>query len=150
MATKTVFAEKSILDQKVDTPTPAVFHGSVDKYTDLRRELDSREAELQPLRDNVEYLETELREFADQLVEASRPVTLYGEHHLADFAAKGKRVVDVDKDLLKSILDMDLLWELAQFTVTDLKRYLSGDQLEKVLRYEHVTKRKLKVSDLPE
>jgi hypothetical protein len=124
---------------------PAI-QSAVDTYGALLTELQVKEKKLDGLRAQVQEAEGVLLQYADEAVAPSQAVTLVGSSFTTDISARRRDVVDTNKQLLKDLLDDDVFLAIAKFNVTDLRRYLTGEQVDDVLTYDYVGKRRVRIA----
>ena len=128
-------------DLSQDIVSPEV----VDEFAeDALRYAEKRE-KLAPLKKSVEGQEKAILATVDDVVDPETGLTLYGNKHDVVLGPKGNQTDVVNTAKAAEFLGFELFVELAKLSVTDLKKYLTPDQFEKVTKVNPKRKRRVKI-----
>lgn len=117
----------------------------VDKFGANVIKLNRKKAQLKPLENKVGNAEKDFLAKADELLDAGETFTLLGKEFDIELGAKGSKTVITDKEKVLELLGEKVFFELAQISITDLKKYLTEDQIEEVTETTRPNKRRAKV-----
>ena len=140
---KTVAKKKA--KAKVASKQAAKMADTVDTYAESKLELNDRMAALSGLTKTVKDLDELLCKFVDGEKAPDDTMVLKGKVYALKVGAKGQRAVGFNKEFLLDKLGEEVFLELAQFSVTDLKRSLTGAEFAEAVQYSPVTKRRIEV-----
>lgn len=153
MAVTVVKKSKAAKAEKTKTKTEGII-ARVNDLGDLYVKMRPLEDKVTALKKEWKPLFSEIQEFVDESNEPDAEVTLKSDKYAATFTKHGKTNAVNDAkacfDILEEIQE-GLGWELMTFGVTELKKYLSPMQLEKVLKENPAGRaRSVKVAKLEE
>ena len=117
----------------------------VDSYASKKNKLDKKQAKLAPLEKEVKALGKEILSTVDEVIDAGTPVTLPGVMFELKLGAQGKRTELVDAEGVYDLLGAEAFFKLAKISVTDLKAYLTPDEVSKVTQSRYAISRRVKV-----
>ena len=118
---------------------------TVDEYADLRAKLDKKQEKLAPLVKEVASLEKGILGAVDEVVDPGTPLNLTGYENELVIGAKGEKVAITEIGFIVDMLGMDTFLKLATVSTTNLKKYLTPEQLEEVTKKSYAIKRRMKV-----
>lgn len=118
---------------------------TVDEYADLRAKLDKRQEKLAPLVKEVSSLEKGILGAVDEVVDPSTPLNLTGYENELVIGAKGEKTTLDEVGLVRDMVGDDVFMKLVTISVTNLKKYLTPEQLELVTSSKYAIKRRMKV-----
>ena len=121
---------------------------TVDEYASKKAKLDSKMEKLSPLAKEVSALEKGIIGAVDEVIDPSVGIDLVGNDNELKLGPKGSRISLSDAEGLLDMIGQELFLKLASVKVTDLKAYLTPDQLAKVTKSEYAIKRRMKVEAL--
>jgi hypothetical protein len=117
----------------------------ITKKVALTDKLNALKGEVKEVAD----LEKALLAMVDENTEAAEAITLKGANgETLEVSAKGKKTTVTDKDTAVDLLEAvqeGLALEIAGFTLTNLKAYLTPAQFESITETSHVNKRSIKI-----
>ena len=145
MAVQIVTKEKKISDiTKLDV-TEVVLPEVVDDFAQSVIALGKKEKKRAPLKKAVTAQEKSIIDAVDEVLVPSAEITLTGTEYDVHLGPQGQRTEVVD--ILKAVefLGEELFLKLAKISVTDLKKYLTPEQVAQVTETEYKTKRRVKV-----
>lgn len=116
----------------------------VDQYVDAKRRYDAALKELEPLKEHVTNLKTELVEEADR-EDASEKVVLEGHEHTIEFGPKANKVTNIDLKRLQKILSKDEFLQIVKVSPVDVRKYLTHKAAERVLTVAREGYRRMKI-----
>ena len=119
----------------------------VKRYAANRLTLEAKLAKLAALQKEVAADEKELLEYTDLLVKADEPAVLTAGNYVVKIGPKGRKVVAVDNAFIKGVIGDELFDQLATFQIGDLNKYLTGEQVEAAVSYQHANKRKVTIEE---
>lgn len=137
--TKTVDAE---------TTSQVVVPEVVDEFAMLSAKLAKKLEKLDPLKKKVEKLEKGILGAVDEVFDPSVDLVLQGEENELLLGPRGKRTSITDKDKLVDLLGIDLFVKLAKVSVTDLKKYMTPEDVEQVTTAKYAIKRRVKIEKI--
>lgn len=132
---------------KTKTAPTNVIDAVVQSYVANRLELEAKLAKLAALQKAVKADEEKLLAYADELVKPEEDTELTAGDYVVKIGAKGRKAVAFDKALIKEEIGADVYEEIANFSIEDLKKYMTGKGFEKAVTYEHANKRKVVVEE---
>lgn len=115
------------------------------KYAKSKLDLKAKTDKLKVLKAEVDELEDQIEENVDQYLTPENGTEIHAGPYLIEVSARTRESLPIDKKALFEALGATLFVELASFSITDLKKYLTGQQLETLLKYEHTGSRRLSV-----
>ena len=118
---------------------------TIDEFARLSRKLAAKEEKIAPLKKSVAEMEKGILGAVDAVVAPHVGIDLQGEENELKLGPKGKRAEVTDIELVFDMLGKELFLKLAKIGITDLKAYLTPDQVEAVTASEFKTKRRVKV-----
>ena len=118
---------------------------TVDEYADLRAKLDKKQEKLAPLVKEVASLEKGILGAVDEVVDPGTPLNLTGYENELVIGAKGEKIAITEIGFIVDMLGMDTFLKLATVSTTNLKKYLTPEQLEEVTKKSYAIKRRMKV-----
>ncbi len=121
---------------------------AVDEFAFLHIKLAKAEEKLKPLKTSVAKLEKGILAAVDEVLDPSVKFTLIGSEYEVPLSAQGQRTELVDADQAQDFLGDELFMKLAKVSITDLKAYLTPDQLEQVVETSYKIKRRVKAEKL--
>jgi hypothetical protein len=125
-----------------------VLADTVDEFATKKAKLDAKMAKIAPLSKEVTALEKGILGAVDEVLDPSASVSLLGNEFELKVGPQGSRLEITNTELLSDMLGMELFLKLAKVSVTDLKAYLTPDQLVQVTKSEFAIKRRVKVETL--
>lgn len=128
-------------DLSQDIVSPEV----VDEFAEDALRYAKKMEKLAPLKKSVEGQEKAILATVDDVVDPETGLTLYGNKHDVVLGPKGNQTDVVDTAKAAEFLGFELFIELAKLSVTDLKKYLTPDQFEKVTKVNPKRKRRVKI-----
>jgi len=106
---------------------------------------------LMPLQETYSTAKAELLVLADEQYDADKKAVITTDDYLADIGMKGNKTTITDKsriiDLLDNI-DEALVLKLISFKLTELKQYLTPNEIKAVTQIERLNARTVKVNAL--
>lgn len=124
-----------------------VIDSIVHNYVQAKQELEAKLAKLAVLQAQVAEGEKALLEYADMLVAPDEGTVLQAGDYVVKIGARGRKAIAFDNAAIKSELGDQLFDTLAQFNVTELKKYMTGNAFDSAVTYAHVNKRKISVEE---
>lgn len=121
---------------------------TVDEYAKLKAKLDKKNEKIAPLAKEVAALEKSIIGAVDEVVDPSVSIDLQGNENELKLGPKGQRTSLSEAEKVYDMVGSELFFKLATIKVTDLKSYLTPDQLEEVTKSSYVIKRRVKVEAL--
>ena len=118
---------------------------TVDEYAHLKAKLAKRQEKLAPLTKEVAALEKGILGAVDDAVDASISFDLQGYENELKIGAKGEKTALTDIELARDILGEETFMKLVSISITDLKKYMTPDQVESVSSKSYAIKRRIKV-----
>lgn len=128
-------------DLSQDIVSPEV----VDEFAEDALRYAKKMEKLAPLKKSVEGQEKAILATVDDVVDPATGLTLYGNKHDVVLGPKGNQTDVVNTAKAAEFLGFELFVELAKLSVTDLKKYLTPDQFEKVTKVNPKRKRRVKI-----
>lgn len=128
-------------DLSQDIVSPEV----VDEFAEDALRYAKKMEKLAPLKKSVEGQEKAILATVDDVVDPETGLTLYGNKHDVVLGPKGNQTDVVNTAKAAEFLGFELFVELAKLSVTDLKKYLTPDQFEKVTKVNPKRKRRVKI-----
>lgn len=128
-------------DLSQDIVSPEV----VDEFAEDALRYAKKMEKLAPLKKSVEGQEKAILATVDDVVDPETGLTLYGHKHDVVLGPKGNQTDVVNTAKAAEFLGFELFVELAKLSVTDLKKYLTPDQFEKVTKVNPKRKRRVKI-----
>ena len=145
MAVQVVTKKAKVTDvSKVDV-TEIVLPEVVDDFGTQALKLAKKKEKLAPLEKAVTAAEKEILNSVDEVFDEATDVTLFGEEFDLVIGPKGQRTTLVDTLKAAEMLGEDLFLKLATISITNLKKYLTPEQVEAVTETKYATKRRVKV-----
>lgn len=120
----------------------------VDEFAKARIKLTKAQDKLKPLTKQVSDLEKGLIGAVDEILDPSVKFVLVGNEYEVPLSAQGQRTELADADKAAFFLGDELFMKLAKVSVTDLKAYLTPEQLAQVMVTSYKIKRRVKVEKL--
>ena len=120
----------------------------VDEYASLKTKLDKKKAKLAPLEKEVGKLEKGILGAVDEILDPSVSIDLQGNESELKVGPKGQRTELADAEKAMDILGTELFLKLAKISITDLKAYMTPEQLAEVTQSTYAIKRRVKVEQL--
>lgn len=117
----------------------------VDNYITHKSEYDVLAFEMIARKKVVDTLRDELFEMADDTVGVESIYSATGTLGTVQLGARAKEVEEIDKEEVIKILGIDTVLKIAKIGVGDLRKYLTEDQLSKVLTEARTGTRKVKI-----
>jgi len=114
-------------------------------YVEDRLVLDAELAKLSALKKRVEEQEEALLKLVDDGTPKASETKIVAGDYVVKFGPKGQKAVGFNKAMIRKALGADLFVELATFGVTELKKYMTGEDFSKAVAYDHVNKRRVTV-----
>jgi hypothetical protein len=121
---------------------------TVDEYAEKKAKLVKKLEKIAPLTKEVAALEKGINGAVDEVIDPSVGLDLVGIDFELKLGPKGSRVSLSDAEGLLDMIGQELFLKLASVKVTDLKAYLTPDQLAKVTKSEYAIKRRMKIEAL--
>ena len=112
-------------------------------YCNLRMKLDPKISELKIETKDLDFVEKELLSLIDTLAPAGEEGTIQTDKFLLHFSKKGDTFKVSDKKKLIEFLGIDQFLEIAEVSVTNIRKYLTKDQVEAIGKDIPTTKRKI-------
>jgi hypothetical protein len=116
----------------------------LDEYCELSEKIEEVMKPIAPLVKKQKKLEETLLATIDAHLDPAVTAALAGLQYEGEVGAKGRKTVVVDRDKLIEALGLDLFLKIAEVSVTDMRRYLTDDQLATIIEQPHVNKRSIK------
>ncbi len=120
----------------------------VDEYAAKKAKLEKKLEKLAPLTKKVDNLAKGILGAVDEVVDPSVPVDLQGYENELKIGAQGEKVAITEIELIVEMLGMGTFLKLATVSTTNLKKYLTPEQLEQVTKKSYAIKRRMKVEAL--
>jgi len=120
----------------------------VDQLGELKDQIDKLNKKLEPLQEQFDSIKKELMEWVNKNVPADKKEQLVGEIYEALFGMRSLKTEITDKEKAFELLNKiepGLAMKLAKFNITDLKAYLTPDELSKCVKQERTGHRTLKL-----
>lgn len=140
----TVVKKKVTNLEKVDV-TQLVAPDVVDEFAKSSRKLAQKLEKIAPLKKSVESQERSILKTVDDVIAPSVGVTLHGHEDDVVLGAKGKKTELTDAHRAYEILGPELFFKLVSLSITDLKKYMTPEQVAEVTKTTHKTKRRVKI-----
>lgn len=121
---------------------------TVDEYAGLKAKLTKKQEKLAPLTKEVASLEKGILGAVDEVVDASVPLDLQGYENELKIGAKGEKTALTDIELARDILGEETFMKLVSISITDLKKYMTPEQVEQVSSKSYAIKRRMKVEPI--
>lgn len=121
---------------------------TVDEYAVAAAKLEKRAEKLKPLQKQVKDLELGIIGAVDEVIDPGTKFNLTGNDFELQLGAQGQRAEITNMELAVDLLGEDLFLKLAKISITDLKAYLTPDQLAQVTKSNYKIKRRIKVVTL--
>lgn len=145
MAVQVVKKKAKVTDvSKVDV-TEVVLPEVVDDFASQAVKLAKKKEKIAPLQKSVDAGEKEILKTVDEVFDEGTPVTLNGEEYDLVIGPKGQRTEIVDTLAAAQMLGEELFLKLATVSITNLKKYLTPEQVAAVTETKYATKRRVKV-----
>lgn len=125
--------------------TEVVLPEAVDAFGAQAVKLAKKKEKIAPLEKSVAAGEKEILKSVDEVLHESVDVTLLGEDYDLVIGPKGQRTSITDPLAAAKMLGEDLFLKLAKVSITDLKKYLTPEQVAQVTETKYSTKRRVKV-----
>lgn len=120
----------------------------VDEYASKKSKLDKKTAKIAPLKKEVDKLEKGILGAVDEVIHPSNPIDLSGIESELKIGKQGLRTELSDAEAVFDILGAEVFFKLAKISTTDLKAYLTPDQLKEVTISKYAIKRRIKIEDI--
>jgi len=117
----------------------------VDEFAEAALKYGKKMEKLAPLKKSVEGQEKAILATVDDVVDPATGLTLHGYNHEVVLGPKGNKTEVVNVAKAAEYLGFDLFMELASVSITDLKKYLTPDQVEEVTKVSRKNKRRVKI-----
>jgi len=118
---------------------------TVDEYANLKAKLDKKQEKLAPLVKEVTSLEKGILGAVDEVVDPGTPLDLQGYENELKIGPKGERTSISDIEGILDIMGMETFLKLCTVSTTNLKKYLTPEQVEAVTKTSYAIKRRMKV-----
>lgn len=129
-----VEAVKVLDKEKSATVTAAEMVELVDEYVSTIQKIKEFKDKLEPLTQLKEFQESALLEQVDSVAAADEEALLVGNVHNLKVSKKSMVSKVKDKPKLLELLGDDTYLELAEVKIGDIRKYLTPDQIEQVLK----------------
>lgn len=143
----TIVKPKAKSEEQVDS-AQIVQPEVIDEYASLRTKLDKKKDKLKPLEKKVGSLEKGILGAVDAVLDPSASIDLQGEENELKVGPQGQRAELVDTEKAMDILGQELFLKLAKISMTDLKAYMTPEQISEVTESKYAIKRRVKVEAL--
>lgn len=117
----------------------------VESLSEWREKLQLLKQQVEPVAKYVRELEDAILEVADAQSETDEAGVIEGIEHVVEYGKRAKQVIAVDKDELIKALGPEQFMELASVPIGDIRAYTTPKQVTKILKEDHVGRRRLKV-----
>jgi hypothetical protein len=146
---KTVLLEPVAATIPTTTPVgSSEFEAVCLNYAKAKLELKEKLDKIKPLKTLVDDYEDRIDEEVSQFLQPEDGTTIdVGKYHI-EVSARTREYLPIDKQELFKTLGATLFVELASFSITDLKKYLTGQQLDALLKYKHTGSRRMSVKKI--
>lgn len=145
MAVQVVKKKAKVTDvSKVDV-TEIVLPEIVDNFASQAVKLAKKKEKIAPLQKAVDAGEKEILTAVDEVIDEATDIVLNGEEYDLVIGPKGQRTALVDTLKAAEMLGEDLFLKLATVSITNLKKYLTPEQVAAVTETSYATKRRVKV-----
>lgn len=121
---------------------------TVDEYADLRAKLDKKQEKLAPLVKEVASLEKGILGAVDEVVDPGTPLDLQGYENELKIGPKGERTSLNDVEAARDILGDEVFMKLVSISITNLKKYMTPEQVDQVSSTSYAIKRRMKVEPI--
>lgn len=125
--------------------TEIVLPEIVDAFGEQAVKLAKKKEKIAPLEKSVSASEKEILKAVDEVIDESVDITLLGEDYDLVIGPKGQRTEVTNTLRAAELLGEDLFLKLATVSITNLKKYLTPEQVAEVTKTEYKTKRRVKV-----
>jgi len=117
----------------------------VDDYASRRLLLEHELAKFTEEQKALGAMEDEFRDLVDEIVPPTEDCVVHGSEHILEFSAKAVQN-DIDTAAARKLRGDKVFFLIAKLSVTDLRKYLSPDELEQVLIPNPSKKRRIKIT----
>lgn len=121
---------------------------TIDEYADLKAKLTKRQEKLAPLVKEVASLEKGILGAVDEVVDPGTPLDLQGYKNELKIGAKGEKTSLEDVEIARDILGDETFMKLVSISITDLKKYMTPEQVDQVTSKSYAIKRRMKVEPI--
>lgn len=118
---------------------------TVDEYAGLRAKLDKKQEKIAPLVKEVTSLEKGILGAVDEVVDPGTPLDLQGYENELKIGPKGEKTALTEVGMVRDMVGDDVFMKLVTISVTNLKKYLTPEQLDVVTSKSYAIKRRMKV-----
>ena len=143
MAVTIVKPKAKVIDKVV--AASIVSPETVDEYANLKAKLEKKQEKIAPLAKEVASLEKGILGAVDEVVDPSVSLDLQGYENELKIGPKGERTSISDIEGILDIMGMETFLKLCTVSTTNLKKYLTPEQVEAVTKTSYAIKRRMKV-----
>ena len=143
MAVTIVKPKAKVIDKVV--ASSIVAPETVDEYAKLKAKLDKKNEKIAPLAKEVASLEKGILGAVDEVVDPGTPLDLQGYENELKIGPKGEKLTLTEIGIARDLLGDDAFMQLVTISITNLKKYLTPEQVDMVTSKSYAIKRRMKV-----